>query len=169
MKKKRKSQRKYEFMHGRMGLAILYGVILSWIAVPLTFLIVTNVPFLYRLFGENIVFTFVSVMFPGLAPIGFMFYQAPERLKINIKCTGIVYDDYVEIHKGKRVRIQYYKDIDIKRIFKAITHGYFVYHIGGVRIKQTIGWRKSHVSSDEQVDKFVGEVLNRVQKSEGSE
>jgi len=157
--KKRKPPIKYEFMHGRFGLAAIYGLVLGSILMIVTSTIMMSVPSLYRLFEESIVLFTISIMLPLFSPIIFMVIRPPTWLMINVKCIGILYNDYVEIHKGKRVRIQYYKDIKHVLKYSELRTG-IIYRIGRVSIRPAVGARKMHLNSDKQLDKF----LNAVQK-----
>ena len=76
---------------------------------------------------------------------------------------GILYDDYVEIHKGKRIRQQRYEDI--KRFHKSHVSGIgVIWFIGKVRIFEAVGARKKHIASNEQAEKFMEAVMQRLPK-----
>ena len=144
--------KKYEFLYGRFGLALLYGWATVTVLTIVVFTIVSSVPFLTALFDRSSVFVMISIMVPMFSPWLYFFYLPPERSKVNIMCVGILHDDYVEIHKGKKVRRQRYEDI--KRVYKYSFRG-TAWRIGKVYIYEAIGVRKKHIKSDTQTDRFM--------------
>ena len=87
--------KKYEFLHGRFGLALLYGWATGMVFTIVVFTIVSSVPFLTALFDNSAVFVMISIAVPMFSPWLYFFYLPPERSKVNIKCVGILHDDYV--------------------------------------------------------------------------
>jgi len=162
---------RYEFTHGRPGLALLYGLALGIIlSIPLMSIflsIIEGIPFLYRLSEESDVFTVITVLIaisPMSLPIVFMI-RPPKLLRINIKCIGILHEDYAEIHKGRRVIKQRYEKI--KRVIKFVPPrgGHTTWIIGRVWITEPVGVQKGVGNPNRQIESFSGAVRNRVGKS----
>ena len=150
---------KYTFYHGRHGLAFIYGLSIGMLLAFLVTRVVFAVPFLYAPYGYSFVYTGIIIMLPTFAPVIYMLYLPPDWTRINVKCIGIFHNDRVEIHKGKRIRIQSY--VDIKRVFKLGIHS-DAWYFGKVSIHEPVGSRKKHTNSKHQLDKFLKTLENKV-------
>ena len=157
--------KEYVFYHGRVWLAWIYGIafatILSLILLPLLNPILDAVS--ER--GNNL-YTII-ILIPIFSSFLFIFLFPPERFNINIKCIGILHDEYVEIHKGKKILTQRYEEIE--RIHKVNSYAGFriaVWSIGNVRIHKAVGVRKNHKDSELNLDSFIKEVESKVQMSQ---
>ena len=149
---------KYEFLHGRFGLALLYGWVIGAVLTMTITSIIDVVYALEALFDRSVVFAMCSIMIPLFFPIFYMMFFPPARLRINLKCTGILHDDYVEIHKGRRIRIQRYEDI--KHVYST-TYRSTTWRIGRVSIHEAIGIRRKHTNSDAQLEAFAKAVQDK--------
>jgi hypothetical protein len=144
---------KYEFKHGRTELVFLYSTLFGVIFTRITLSAISAIPFFDALFQHSVVFAMISVMIPFFSPLLLILISPPEKLNINVKCVGILYEDYVEIHKGKRIISQRYEDIN--RI-QELRGGFNLYwRIGKVSISEVVGFRKKHMDSEEQLLSFI--------------
>ena len=154
-------QEKYDFFHGRYILALLYGLIIGATVTILFVSIVEAVYSLDSLFDDYTVFAVTGIILLMFSPFFYIIFLPPDRLKINVKCTGILHDDCVEIHKGKKIKKQAYKDIKHVLRISIVYVDYWL--IGKVSIHQSIGLRKKHRNADVQLERFAKAVESRIQ------
>jgi hypothetical protein len=106
-------------------------------------------------FDEHSVLPVIVLMVSLLLPFFYVMFLPPDKLKINVKCVGILHDDYVEIYKGKKLKKQRYEDI--KHIHSFSYNG-TTWRIGKVSIHEAIGLRKSGREADLQLNYFINAV-----------
>ena len=164
-KYKLKKHTRYEFTHGRFGLAFLYGFAITGIVMVIIAIAVSEITFIYTLIERSVVFGIIIMMVPMFFPILYMIFLPPKKLNINVKCVGILHDDFVEIQKGKRTKIQRYEDIKFVYHF---TFRISYWQIGKVRISDAVGVREEHMNSDTQLRNFANAVKGRVERAKKS-
>ena len=154
---------KYTFYHGRLGLVYLYGFASGIFFMFLITSFVFSIPFLYAFFGYSHVFAMVVLMLPLISPPLYLLFWPPDWTGINVRCTGILHSESIEIHKGNRVRTQRY--IDIKRVFKFRHRGGTTWRFGKVSISNPIGLQKKYEICDLKLDSFLMALEQRVKRA----
>ena len=150
---------KYEFTHGREGIALLNGIALC---LPLILIIILFGEFVEsQLVSRGIIGDYfddytvlIAVFVIVLAPAGIMMFFPLKN--VNVKAMGILYDDYVEVHLGKKVEKVFYKDILFIR--KKSRRGRMTWWISHIYINEPIGILVKTDIVSAQIDAFVGAV-----------
>jgi len=83
-----------------------------------------------------------------------MVFFPPQN--VNVKCFGILHDDYVEIHMGEKVRNLKYSEISFIR--KTVRRGLMTWYIDTLFICDAVGMRVNDHENRAQIDEFVGAI-----------
>ena len=135
-------------MSGRPLLYLICGFGIGIISALTLWLITPLIPYLDML-SENSYVTYETIgLYAFGLPIIFIFFFQPDALKVNIKCEGILHDEYVEILKGNKIITQRYEDI---KHLQEVSHLHGdIWLIGEITISSTVGTRKRFRNSNRQ-------------------
>lgn len=152
----------YEFLHGRDWLAGLLGIpvglVVGIIAVVAAFLMEPELIALgiidNYLDEMGILLTFIV---PFFAAIGVLYFFPPKM--VNVKCTGKIYPDRMEIQMGNKLRTLKYSEIALTR--KVTRRGLMTWYIDSIFICDAVGMLVNDKENRATIDEFVGAVEER--------
>lgn len=161
---------RYEFTHGRDWLAVLHGLAIGLPLVLLTVLageFIEDQLLLHGIIGDyfdvTIVLVVVSVI--AFAPVAIMTFFPLKN--VNVKCLGILHDDHVEVHIGKKVEKVPYKNIFFIR--RKSRRGSMTWWVGPIHITEAVGVLAKTEEVRAQVDAFVDAVERKMSENKESE